>query len=167
MMKFALPRGLAFAALAALALTASARADEPSPAAIAVATTILRDVGMTASVQGVAFSMIGELERSIDQTHPEMKQPLRDTLMALAPEFVKGADGVIDDAARVFASRMSEEELRQTQAFFASPVGVKYLEAQSPILQQVGASTAAWRAQLQSTMLTRVREEMKKKGYSF
>lgn len=167
MMKFAMPRGLAFAALAALTLTTSARADEPSPAAIAIATTILYDVGVKASVQSVALSMMGELERSVVQTRPEMKQALHETLVALAPEFVKGADSVLDDAARVLAAHMSEQELKQTQVFFESPVGVKYLESQSPILQQVSASTAAWRAELSNSMLTRVRDEMKKKGYTF
>ena len=167
MLKFAMTRGLAFAALAALALTTAARAEEPAAPAIAAATKVLSDVGMKGSVQGIALAMLGELERSVLQTHPEMKQALHETLVALAPDFVKGADGVIDDAARVFASRMTEQELKQAEVFFESPVGKKYLESQGPILQQVSASSAAWRAELSNSMLTRVRDEMKKKGYSF
>lgn len=156
------------AILASLAFAAApARAAEPTPAAVATATAILSEVGLKGSIQGVCLQMMGELERNLLQGHPELQAPLHETLVALAPEFLKGGEGVLNDVASVFASRMTEQELKDTKAFFDSPTGKKYLDAQDPIMRQLNASGAAWRAQLSSQMLTRTREELKKKGYSF
>ena len=62
---------------------------------------------------------------------------------------------------------MTEQELKDTAAFFDSPSGKKFLEAQPAVLGQVGQFARAWHDKLSTDIITRVREEMKKKGYSF
>jgi hypothetical protein len=156
----------ALAILTALA-AAPALAADPPPASVALAARILDDVGLKATVDAVAPYMLGELERSVVTTHPEMKAAMHDVVVALTPELVKSESGVLNDVASVMAARMSESELKEAVAFFESPAGKKYVATQVPILQQLNASGSAWRQQLSTSLLPRVREEMKKKGFEF
>jgi hypothetical protein len=157
---------MAAVVLAAVALP-PAQAAEPSPASVALAAQVLDAVGLKATVDAVVPHMLGELERQIEATHPEMKAALHETVVALTPELVKSEAGVLNDAASVMAAGMSDAELKDTLAFFESPAGKKYVSSQVPILQQLNASGNAWRAQLSSTLLPRIRLEMKKKGFEF
>lgn len=62
---------------------------------------------------------------------------------------------------------MTEQELKDTQAFFESPTGKKYLAVQPALLQELAISANVWRPKLATDMMGRLREEMKKKGYDF
>jgi hypothetical protein len=164
-----MPKSMIWAgAFAALALVgASARADEPSPAAVALAQSVLVDIGVKQSIDVIVPAMLGELERNIAAIHPEMQTALHETAATIKPEFDKGEASVLTDIARVLATRLNEQELRDTQAFFEGATGKKYLAAQPAILQELGVSGSDWRRRLSTDMLTRLREEMKKKGYDF
>jgi uncharacterized protein len=166
-MKFDLCRGLA-AALIATALTAgSVYADEAGPAQIDAAKKILVAVGLKASIDQIVPAMLAQLQTQLLQMHPEMGKPLHETLVGLAPEFSKGEEGVFTDTARALANRLSQDQLQQTLSYFESEAGRKYTLAQADVLNALGASGAAWRQQLTVVMLTRTREEMKKKGFNF
>ncbi len=161
-------RGVFAAALMSAALTAApASADDATPAQIDVAKKILVAVGLKASMDQVVPSMLSQLQAQMMQIHPEMGKALHETLVALEPEFSKGEDGVFTDSARALATRLNPAELQQTLTFFESEAGRKYTLAQAAVLNALGASGAAWRQQLTGVMLTRTREEMKKKGFTF
>jgi uncharacterized protein len=163
-------KGVQIAASAVLALTllaAPARAQEPSPAAIALALNVLTDIGLKSSVESIVPSMLGEINRNISQMHPEMKAALKEVITAAEPDFIKTDTGVLNDIATVLASRMTEQELKETAAFFESPTGKKYIAAQVPMLQEFSVSGDAWRQKLAGEMLSRIRDDLKKKGFSF
>ena len=164
----ALKRPLLAGALLALAFAAvPARADEPSPEALKIAGAIIGDVGLKASVDTHVPNLMAEVERSIGTIHPEMQSALHDTVTALGPEFAPRDAAVLADVTHVLASRMSEQELRDTQGFFESATGKKYLASQPVLLQALSASVGAWRRQVSNDIVARVREEMKKKGFEF
>ena len=62
---------------------------------------------------------------------------------------------------------MTEQELKDTAAFFESATGKKYIEAQAALMIEVSDAARVWRARLSTDILARAREEMKKKGYDF
>ena len=62
---------------------------------------------------------------------------------------------------------MSEKELQDVAAFFASPAGKKYLAIEPVFLRNLAAVAEPWRQKLSTDILTRAREEMKKKGVQF
>src|SRR6185437_4530091 len=161
-------RGALAAALIAATLVASpAFADDPSPTQMDLARKILVAAGLKASMDEIVPSMLGQLQGQLVQMHPEMGKALHETLVALLPEFNKGEDTVFNDSARPLAKALTEAELQQTLTLLTSPAGHKYIQAQAQILDALGASGAAWRQKLTTIMLTRTREEMKKKGFTF
>jgi uncharacterized protein len=162
------PLKMLFAALFLAALgPLSAYADEPTPAALESARAIIAASGMTRSFDLVVPQMFGELERNVTATRPELKDSLHATLVALLPEFNKTEQDVVNGAARVLAKYMNEQELKDTATFFVSPSGKKYVEAQPVAFNEIIGVVQEWRQRLSTDVLTRAREEMKKKGVDF
>jgi hypothetical protein len=152
----------------ALALgVASAAAADPTPAAIGYALTILTDIGMKPSLDDIIPAMFAELQRESLRTHPELKAPLQAAVAAVTPEFVASEQTVLNDSAKFLANQMTEDELKQTAAFYESPVGKKFIIAQGATAAHVATIAGAWRQKLSVDMVTRVRDELKKKGVEF
>lgn len=149
---------------AAAPAPSSAAAPEPSPAAVAAADAILGVTGIKNSVSLIVPEMMTQLERNVTSTRPEIKDSLRQTLKQIQPEFDKRAQQFYTAAAVLMASEMSEKELQDVAAFFASPVGKKYLALQPLFMQKLGEMVRPWREQLSMDIMAKAREEMKKKG---
>jgi uncharacterized protein len=157
-----------FASAGAFAADSAApAAPPPSPAAISAADAILGEIGIKQSIAFIVPGMMSQLERTVTNTRPEIKDSLRQTLHAIQPEFDKSAQKMYTQAAELLASQMSEKELQDVAAFFDSPSGKKYLTAEPVFLQKFAALAGPWREQLSTDMMARAREEMKKKGIDF
>ena len=72
---------------------------------------------------------------------------------------------MIDIAAQIYAKQMSEQDFKSADAFFESPAGKKYVETQPAFLTEVMTAMQGWQGKISTDMMTRVREEMKKKGH--
>jgi len=155
------------AALALLLLAVPVRADEPTPAMIDLATKIIADTNIKQSIDIVVPAMFAELERQIAAMHPEMRQPLHETIVGLMPGYAGGEETVLSDITRALASQMSEADLRATLAFFESEAGKKYVGAQPAMINQLTSSVKTWRETMSKDILPRLRDAMKKKGYEF
>ncbi|MBV8106141.1 MAG: DUF2059 domain-containing protein [Hyphomicrobiales bacterium] len=145
----------------------AAPAAPPSSASIAAADAILGDIGVKQTIALVVPGMMTELERNVTNTRPEIRDSLRETLRSIQPEFDKSAQQVFIQAATLLASQMSEKEIEDVAAFFGSSSGKKYLATEPAFFQQFSAIADPWRQQLSVDILTRARQEMKKKGIEF
>lgn len=162
------PARLMFAALLFAALgAAGARADEPTPAALQSARAVIISSGMARSFDLVVPQLFTQLEEGVTATRPELKDSLHATLVGLLPEFGKTEQDVINSAARALAKFMTEQELKDTANFFASPSGKKYVETQPLAFTDIVSIVQEWRQRLSTQVLQRAREEMKKKGVDF
>ena len=149
------------------AATPAATPPAPSPAALGYAATILNDIGMKPSLDRIVPGMLAEMQREVLATRPELKDPLAEAVQTVTPEFLKSEQQVLDAVTNALASLMTEQELKDTAAFYESPTGKKFLLAQIALANRVAAVAADWRQQLAVAMEARVHEEMKKKGKDF
>lgn len=138
-----------------------------SPAAVSAADAVLNEIGIKQSIALIVPSMMTQLEHSVTQTRPEIKDSLRQTLRAIQPQFDKSAQQMYAQAADLLASQMSDKELQDVAAFYDSPAGKKFLANEPVFLQKFTALAAPWREQLSTDIMTKAREEMKKKGIDF
>ncbi len=155
------------AAPAAPASGAPATPAPPSRTALAAADTILAYMGVKQSLALVVPGMMTELERNVTNTRPEIRESLRQTLREIQPEFDKTAQQTFVTATSVLASLMSEKELVDVAAFYESPAGKKYVTVEPVFLQKLSGLVEPWREQMSTDILTRARQEMKKKGIDF
>jgi uncharacterized protein len=149
------------------AAPAAPAAAPPSAASITAADAILADIGVKETIALVVPRMMAELERNVTNTRPEIKDSLRETLRSIQPEFDKSAQEVFVRASTLLASQMSEKEIQDVAAFFGSSSGKKYLATEPIFFQQFSAIADPWREQLSVDILSRARQEMKKKGIEF
>ena len=139
----------------------------PSAAAFAAADTILADMGVKRTLSFVVPGMLTEFERNLTTTRPEIKDQLRDTLRAIQPEFDKSAQDMYLKATALMVTMMSEKDLEDVAAFFNSPAGKKYLALEPEFVQRFNSLVEPWRQQISADIVTRARQEMKKKGIDF
>jgi hypothetical protein len=149
------------AAVPALALP------EPPASQLAAARDVVVSSGMSRSFGPTVPQLESQILPMLTRTRPEMTKDLGETLKELTPEFDKKIDDMVDIAAHIYARHMSEDELKATAAFFNSPVGKKYVEAQPVMLDEVVVAMQSWWQQISNYMMSRVRQEMIKKGHQF
>jgi uncharacterized protein len=83
----------------------------------------------------------------------------------LRPELEQQKQHMINASARIFASRMSEQELRDIANFFKSHAGLKYVQTQPIILDDIVKELADWTRTMSEYVMVRARAEMSKRGH--
>ncbi len=136
-----------------------------SPSHLAAARVLVVASGMSRSFSVVIPQFMDQIGSSLAQTRPELIRDLNDVLAQLKPEFDKFADEMDDIAAQIFAKQLSEADLKAAVAFFDSPAGRQYVATQPAVLTDIVTAMQGWQGKVSTDMMTRVREEMKKRGH--
>ncbi|WP_262271314.1 DUF2059 domain-containing protein [Microvirga yunnanensis] len=150
-------------ALFLLASPAFAQA-QPSASHLAVAREVALASGMTRSFDAMSEPFLVQLQQ-MNVTRPEIKQDLEQVVAIIRPELEQQKQKMLDNAARAFALRLSESELKEIAAFYKSPAGAKYVQVQPGVLDDIVRDLAAWTQQTSQFIMTRAREEMGKRGH--
>jgi uncharacterized protein len=149
------------------AAAAQAPAAQPAPASpshLAVARDVVVLSGMTRTFD-VIPPEINEQIRKNAVTRPDLSKDLEQVFESLKPEMELQKQQMVNAAARIYASRISEPELKEIVAFFKSPVGQKYVQTQPQILDGMVVEIQSWTGQLAEYVMVRVRAEMGKRGH--
>jgi hypothetical protein len=80
-------------------------------------------------------------------------------------EFDGRSSEMVDTAARAYASRFTEPELKQILTFYQSPVGQKMVIEEPKAIEDSMSGAAAWADNLSIDVMNRMRAEMKKRGH--
>jgi uncharacterized protein len=158
-------RALFVTALLAAAPSFAQTAAEPTAAQIALGRDVVIGSGISRSFAVLVPQYLDQIGTRLTQTRPDLIRDLNTVMEQIKPEFEKRVDSLVDQSARLYAQRMSEDQLKQVAAFFKSAAGVKYVETQPAVLNDLFVAMQNWSQQLSVDMMTRVREEMKKKGH--
>lgn len=137
----------------------------PSPAQIALARDVVLNSGIASSFQVVIPQYLDQIGLTLSRTRPELITDLNSVLANIKVDFDKKVEEMIDTAARLFADRLSQKELEDTANFFKSPSGRKYVGSQPILMNDMFVALQAWSQKISVEMMTRVREEMRKKGH--
>ena len=151
--------GLAFAG------PALAQTPAPSEAQMALGRQIVQLSGMSRSFSPIVPRLMNQMWARLAPTRPEIASDLKIVLESLEDEFNKQDKDIIETSAKIFANRMSEQELKDVAAFFGTISGKKYVDAQPVILDEILVEIDKWSKTISAGMMDRVRAEMKKKGH--
>jgi hypothetical protein len=131
--------------------------------------SLARDVvlysGIARSFQVIVPQYLDQIGTTLTQTRPDLIRDLNAVRDQVKPEFDKRVDELVDTAARLYAARLNEQQLKDTAAFFKSSAGVAYVQAQPALMSDLLPAMQNWSRQIATDMMTRVRAEMKKKGH--
>ncbi len=139
----------------------------PSPERLKLARMVVVESGLSRSFHGLVEQMEADLQDRTATTQPDATDDLRAVIRQLQPEFDALADAMTDRAAALYAGRLSRRELADCAVFFAGASGKAYVAAQPALVGDLAGALAEWRRQASITIMTRVREKMRKKGHEF
>lgn len=162
---------LAAAGLAAILLLAApvggAQAQQdPSPARVALANEILDLKGSLALFEALVPGVIEKTRSTLIQVNPSLFKDLSDVATGLRKELAPRFDALRGEIAKVYASRFTEQELKDTLTFYKSPLGKKLLTEEPIFVENSMRAAEDWAVKLNEEVLQRFRAEMRKKGHS-
>ena len=152
-------------ALALIAVCAPARSQQPSASAVATAKELITLKGGTAIYEPIVPGIIERARRVLLQSNPMLGKPLGDVAGKLRADIgARGAE-LVNQAARLYALRFTEQELKDALAFYKTPLGRKMVEEEPKILDQSLKDAQVWADKLSEEVIGKFRSEMKKLGH--
>ncbi len=143
---------------------AQAPAAQPSANQLALAREVAIGSGMTRSFDAMAEPLLAQLQQ-MNVTRPEIQQDLTQVVEMLRPEVELQKQQMVNTAARIFAERFTESELKDIATFYKSPTGAKFVEQQPLVLDDIVRELANWTQNVSEYIMIRARAEMSKKGH--
>jgi hypothetical protein len=143
----------------------AAQAQQPSAAAVAMAREVIVTKGATSMTDPLVRGVIESVKNSFVPTNPNLTRELNDVAAILHKELDGKSSEVVDQMARAYASRFTEQELKNLLVFFKTPLGEKYIREEPNALEDGLKRAQQWADTFADTVMARMRSEMQKKGH--
>jgi hypothetical protein len=154
------------AAILLLAAPAPARAQEPTPAAVTLASEILDLKGSMQIFDPLIPGVVEQSKNTLLQVNPNLFKDLNEVANNLRKEYAPRLAALRSEIVKIYASRYTEQEMKETLAFYRSPVGKKLLAEEVTFVERTMSAAQDWAIKLNEEVLTRFRVELKKKGHA-
>ena len=138
---------------------------QPSATAIATAKEVITVKGATALWEPIVPGVIEQAKSVFVQANPTLLKELNEVALKLRAEYAPRSAEVVNDVAKLYTSRFTEQELKDTLAFYKSPLGKKLLAEEPSILDQSMRNAQGWADRLSQEVMGKIRTEMKRRGH--
>jgi uncharacterized protein len=145
--------------------TASAQ-QQPSAASIAAANEIIDAKGSMIIFEPLVPGVIEQAKNVFLQTNPNLSKDLNEVAANLRKQLALRIGNLKTEAAKVYASRFSEQEMKEIAAFYKTPLGKKMVEEEPKIVDSTLRMAQDWANRLSEEVMSMFRAEMKKKGHT-
>jgi hypothetical protein len=156
------------ASILGLALGASigtAVAQQPSATAMLTAKELITVKGATTLYEPLVPGVIEQAKSVFLQSNPTLGKELNEVALKLRAEYAARSAEVVNEVARLYAVRFTEQELKDVLAFYKSPLGRKMMTEEPAILEQSMKNAQAWADRLSEEIFNKIRAEMRKRGH--
>jgi uncharacterized protein len=143
----------------------SAHAQQPSATAFATAKELITVKGAAAIFDPLVPGVIEQAKSVFLRTNPMLGKDLNEVAAKLRADYAPRGVEVIDDTAKLYATRFTEQELKDALAFYKSPLGRKLLVEEPKILDEGMRNAQTWANKLSEEVIGKIRAEMKKRGH--
>src|SRR5262249_8262332 len=157
----------ACAGLLALVLVSlsPAQAQQPTANAIALAKEIIIAKGGNIIYESVIPDIVNRARITFLGANPLLGKDLGEVATKLQAEFAPRTVEAINDGARLYASKFTEQELKDVVAFYKSPLGKKVIAQEPEILDQSVTNANEWANKLVNEVIAKFRTEMRRRGH--
>jgi uncharacterized protein len=158
-------KGLMIAGSVLLFSIGVARAQTPSPDAMAAARELVTTLRLSDQYKALLPVILLGLKPTLTQDRPEIERDYDAMMSTIVDAYTPYYNAMVDGIATVYANSFSVDELRQIEAFYRQPVGQKYLEKSPAILQQsvqIGQDTGR---KATEALRARLTELLRQKGH--
>ena len=137
----------------------------PSANAIALAKEIIVAKGGSNLYDPIIPQIIDRARSVLMQSNPMLTRDLTEVANRLRTELGPRSAALLDDGAKLYAARFTEQELKDILAFYKTPLGRKIITQEPDILLKSSANVDAWANKFSEEVIARFRAEMRKKGH--
>jgi len=148
-----------------LASLSPAQAQQPTANAIALAKEIIVVKGGNVIYESVIPDIVNRARLTFLGANPLLGKDLGEVAAKLQAEFAPRTAEAINDGARLYASKFTEQELKDVLAFYKSPLGRKVISQEPVILDQSTASIDEWAIKIGNEIVVKFRAEMRRRGH--
>jgi hypothetical protein len=130
--------------VAGLGATAVRAADDVTPEQLKAARATISAVGATTKFDVILPTIAEQIKQQLIQATPNFEPVINEMVDAKAIEFAKRRTDLENEAAKVYATSFTLEELNAITAFYTSPAGKKLI-ANGPIaLRELNKAADIW-----------------------
>jgi hypothetical protein len=147
-----------------LAAVSPAQAQQPSANALALAKEIIIVKGGNAIYDPVVPSLVERARTLFLQANPLLGKDLNEVAAKLQTDLTPRTAELLNDGARLYASKFTEQELKDVLAFYKSPIGRKVITQEPAILDQSASNVDEWANKLADEIIAKFRAEMRRRG---
>ena len=140
-------------------------AQQPSASAMATATELATLKGAKAIFEPMMVGMVEKAKGMFLQTNPMLGKDLNEVAAKLRLDYVPRSAELVAQTARLYATRFSEQELKDAVAFYKSPLGRKLLTEEPAITDESLRYASGWAEKVSEEIVGKMRAEMKKRGH--
>ena len=144
---------------------APAAAQQPSPAAVALAKEMITLKGGNVIFERIVPGVIESAKNSLIPTNPQVGKELTEVATILHKELEPKRGELLTEVSAIYAQRFTEQELKDMLVFYKTPLGKKVINEEPLALEAAMKRAQSWADDLYEKVLSRFRVEMKKKGY--
>jgi hypothetical protein len=160
----------AFVVLAAslcLAFASPTRAQQqPSASHLAAAKELVSVVGAARQFDSIVTGVIVQVASNFLQSNSALAKDLNETVELLVGEFHPRRDEMQNEIIRLYASRLTEQEIKDVLTFYKSPLGKKMLNESQYVLNESINRAEVWATKFREEVAVRLRAELKKRGHN-
>jgi hypothetical protein len=153
------------AALAADRANAQGQTAQPSANSLALAKELIVLKGGNQMFGAIVPGTIESAKNLFLPTNTNLSKELNEVSAQLRTEYSAKTDELLSEVAKAYATRFSEQELKEIVAFYKTALGKKMLVAEPQAIEQGFARAKDWAGAFSSQVIVRMRAEMKKKGH--
>lgn len=158
--------GLAMLAAVVAGTPSFAQEDQDIPRAhMALAQQAIELSGAAAGFDDILPLVAEQTKGLFIRSNPALTQEIETVTDEVALEFARKRADLDITIQGVWARRFSEDELTEIITFYKSPVGSKLARLSPEMLALSVGAAKQWSDELSTTLVTRVREEMQKRGH--
>ena len=153
-------------AVALVAATPAAYAQQPSAASMLVAKQLISVTGATTLFNPLIAGVVEQAKLLYLQQNPGLAKDLNEIAAKMRKDLQPRFSEVTNEIAKLYATHFTEQELKAILAFYRSPAGKKML-TQQPIVVDASMKFAQnWANKLSEQVTAKMRDELKKRGHN-
>ena len=136
----------------------------PSAAAIATAKEILADKHIEELYKGAVPGLVERTKLTLLQSNLNYQKDLNEVAVKVAKDLAGREMAIGDEIAKIYASRFTEQELKDIATWYKSPLGKKVIEKEPEIFAASRAFMEQWAQSFSEQIIAKFRAEMKARG---
>jgi hypothetical protein len=142
-----------------------AQAQAPTPEAMNAARKLVSTMKLADQYRALLPSILLRLRPVVTQERPEIERDYDAMTTNVADAYTPFFNEMLEDAASVYATSFTADEIRQIDAFYLLPVGQKLLEKSPAIAQQAAQVGQDVGQKASEALRLRLTDALRQKGH--